>query len=203
MSLQAPLQSPLQAVAVLREEHRWIARMLDCLQHLVEDAGRRERLDAEAAAELLALFEHFADGIHQQREESALFPRLFARAASVAERVALGRLCGEHEEERRALRLLNEHLLGAIYGRGSDLASFLRTATVFLRLHREHLCIENTDLLPLAERLLQPEDDAPLLRFYTQLELGGPSAASIDARIRDLSARLGLQPASAPGASEH
>ncbi|MSR61159.1 MAG: hypothetical protein EXS08_01755 [Planctomycetes bacterium] len=195
-----PLNSSARSLVVLREEHVWIARMLECLERLIEDAARRGRLDAESSAELLALFVHFADGVHQQREEYALFPRLLARASTVAERVAIGKLCGDHEEERRSLRALSERMLGAIYGRGSDLAGFLREAGLFVRLHRAHLIFENLNLLPLAERVLHEEDDALLCELYQQLEHGEPLAAQIGGRIRAIGAHLGLEPSTA---SEH
>lgn len=182
--------SPFAALEVLREEHRWIARLLDLLEHLAA-AGRRDgRLAAEPAAEILSLFVHFADGLHQEREESCLFARLFARVRSVEERLALGRLCGEHEEERRALRALSESLLGAIYGRSGDLAAFLRASDAFVRLHRRHLADETRALLPMAERLLTAEDDALLLELYRGLERGGPDMAALAARITRLGERL-------------
>jgi hemerythrin-like domain-containing protein len=182
--------SAFSALEVLREEHRWIARMLELLERLVAEGKREGRLAAEPAAELLALFQHFADGLHQEREESCLFARLFARVRTVEERVALGRLCGEHEEERRALRTLAESLLGAIYGRAGDLASFVRASEAFVRLHRRHLAEETRELLPMAERLLEPEDDALLLELYHRLELDGPDLTAVAARITRLAERL-------------
>lgn len=174
------------ALEVLREEHRQIARLLDLFERLAVQARRDGRLAAEPAAELLALFVHFADGLHQEREESCLFTRLFARARTVDERVALGKLCGEHEDERRALRSLSSSLLGAIYGRGGDLERFLSESATFVRLHRQHLADETRELLPMAERLLQPEDDADLLELYRSLEQGGPSPERLAARIQQL-----------------
>ena len=182
--------SPLSALEVLREEHRWIARMLDLFERLAQDGRRQGRLAAEPAAELLALFVHFADGLHQEREEACLFARLFARVRTVEERVTLGRLCGEHEDERRMLRTLSDSLLGAIYGRAGDLAQFLRESEAFVRLHRRHLADETRELLPMAERLLEPEDDALLLQLYRGLDHGGPDLASIAARITRLAERL-------------
>ena len=187
------------ALEVLREEHRQIARMLDLFERLGAQGRRDGRLPAEPAAELLALFVHFADGLHQEREETCLFTRLFARVRTVEERVALGRLCGDHEEERRVLRSLGMSLLGAIYGRGGDLERFLTEGTTFVRLHRQHLADETRELLPMAERLLQPEDDADLLELYRGLEQGGPSLERLAARIQQLG--LALAPESSGSAS--
>lgn len=178
---------------ILREEHRWILRMLQCLERVGLDAEARGRLEAESAAELLALFTHFADGLHQEREECCLFPRLLARARSVSERVQIGRLCGEHEEERRAMGRLRQELLGAVFGDGRSLNAFRREARHYVELQRAHLVHENRELLPLAELLLTPEDDQAVLRGFTALERQGPEELRrIFQRIEALCVRLGL-----------
>jgi hemerythrin-like domain-containing protein len=178
---------------VLREEHRWILRMLECLERLTRDSEEAGRLDAAGAAELLALFQHFADGLHQEREERCLFPRLLARAGSVAERTEVGRLCGEHEQERLAMARMNKELLGGIFGDARSLREFQRAARRYVELHRAHVLHENRTLLVLAERLLLPEDDEAVLLGFTQLEHDGPEAVKrVFERIRSLCARLGV-----------
>jgi len=178
---------------VLREEHRWILRMLQCLERVALQAQRDARLDAAAAAELLALLTYFADGLHQEREERYLFPRLLARARDVAERVAIGRLCGEHEEERRSLVRMNQALLGAVYGQGVSLRDFQREARRYVELHRAHVLHENQHLLAHAEALLSPEDDELVMRGFVELEHEGPQhLKQVFERIRELCARLGI-----------
>jgi hemerythrin-like domain-containing protein len=186
----------LEALQVLREEHRWIVLLLDGLEETVQRARRSARLEGELAAELLALFVHFADGLHQRREEACLFPRLLARARSVEERLAIGRLCGDHERERHSLRELSERLLGAIYGAPQDLHGFLREAELFVAMHRQHVHEENLQLLPLSEARLTAEDDALLLAAYRELERGGPERGHIGQRILTLCGRLGIGVAS-------
>jgi hemerythrin-like domain-containing protein len=159
-----------RAVEILRADHRCIGALLDAFERvLAASRARAQPLDARAA-ELLALLRFYADGLHQQREEACLLPRLLARARSVEQRLALGRMCGEHEQERLALRALGQTLLGAIWGSASDLADFQRVAGVFVRDHRRHLLDEERELLPLAERLLEPEDDEAVLAGFAALE---------------------------------
>jgi hemerythrin-like domain-containing protein len=187
----------MRAIDVLREEHHRIAQLLDCLEQVLAQAHAQGHLDAGPSTEILALFEHFADGRHQQREETCLFPRLLARARSVEERIAVGRLCGEHEEERHSLRSMVTRLLGAVYGDKMELQEFLREGVRFLRLHRAHLAHEDSMLLPMAEELLQTEDEAFLLDAYAELDAYGPSLADTAARIQHLVGRVGGQPSSA------
>ena len=179
------------ATQVLREEHRWILCMLLCLERVSLDSARDGHLDAAGAAELLALFTHFADGLHQEREERFLFPRLLARARNVEERVHIGRLCGEHEQERRILRNLNQELLGAIYGHSHSLREFQREALRYVALQREHLFHENQALLPLVDLLLTPQDDETVMQGFASLEHGGPEKLKhVIERVRALCARL-------------
>ena len=181
---------------VLREEHRWILRMLQCLERLARASELEGQLDAASAAELLALFTYFADGLHQEREENYLFPRLLARARSANERVDIGRLCGEHEEERLALGRMNQALLGAVYGQARSLADFRSEALRYTALQREHILQENQGLLMLAELLLTPEDDELVMRGFVNLEHGGAQKLKqVFERIQTLCTRLGVEAA--------
>ena len=180
---------------VLREEHRWILRMLQCLERVCLDCEQKGRLEAEGTAELMALFTHFADGLHQEREERFLFPRILARARCVNERTDVGRLCGEHEQERQALARMTQELLGAIYGEARSLRGFLMAARRFIELQREHLLHENRELLPLADQLLTAEDDQAVLSGFASLEdLGLGDPKRILRRIENLSVQLGVVP---------
>ena len=181
---------------VLREEHRWILRMLQCLERLARNSEREGRLDAASATELLALFTYFADGLHQEREESYLFPRLLARARSANERTDIGRLCGEHEEERRAMGRMNQALLGAVYGQARSLGDFRREALRYVAMQREHVLQENQGLMMLAELLLTPEDDEAVMRGFVGLEHEGPQKLKqVFERIQTLCTRLGVEAA--------
>jgi len=159
---------------VLREEHRWILRLLECLELHCSRSERDGLLESQSAAELLALCAHFADGLHQEREERYLFPRLLSRARSVAERLEVARLCGEHEQERHAMGRMSQELLGATYGDARSLRGFLSEARQYVALHRQHVLHENRELLPLAEKLLTPGDDEVVMQGFVGLEAGGP-----------------------------
>lgn len=188
--------SSMRSTAVLREEHRSILRMLQCLERVTLFSERDGHLDGASAAELLALFKYFADGLHQEREERCLFPRLLARAHSVAERTEVGRLCGEHEQERRLMARMIQELLGAIYGEGRSLHDFRREALRYIALQRGHVLHENLSLLALAEHLLQPEDDVIIMQGFADLERDLPGGMQrVFESIEYLCTRLGVDTA--------
>ncbi len=178
---------------ILLEEHRWILLLTRALERLVADARAQGRLDAQVTAELVALLQHFANGLHQEREERCLFPVLLARARSVAERMEVARLSGQHEEERRVLEALDRSLLGAIYGVPQSVRDFLEGAARAAALQREHVALENRDLMPLVEALLTPADDRAVVQAFARLETHGPQEVrAIFGRIEALCVRLGV-----------
>lgn len=178
---------------ILREEHRWILLLVRALEHMLDASRERGRLDAQHAAEILALFKHFANGLHQEREERCLFPLLLTRARSVAERLDIARLAGDHEQERRAMQRMDQALLGAIYGEPRSFFDFEQEARGVVVLQREHIAHENRELLPLAERLLSAEDDAALVQAFGRLEgQGAQDPRLVCLRIEALCIGLGL-----------
>lgn len=178
----------------LCEEHRWILLLIRALERTVEEAMQRGRLDGACAAESVALCKHFADGLHQDREERCLFPLLLSRAPSVAEQMQVVRLSGEHELERRALERLDRTLLAAIWGEQQSVRDFCEAASHAIALQRAHIARENSEMLPLVERLLTSDDDRALALAFARLEQNAAQdLRAIRSRIEALCARLGLQ----------
>lgn len=106
-------ESDRTVCGVLEAEHALVRRAAACLSALADEALESGELDAASAAELVELFEDFADGVHQEKEERCLFPAL-VRAGLRAGRVA--ELASEHRAERRLLHSLRAGLEGAAYG---------------------------------------------------------------------------------------
>jgi hemerythrin-like domain-containing protein len=177
-------------VEILRREHGWIAGMTDCLEKLIAEGRARGQLDEEAY-ELLELYETFADGRHQEKEESVLFTELLS-VASDAERRLLGRLLQDHEAERRRMASMRLHLMGAVYGEPLCVRTFAQEAAAYLDLHRAHMQREGEQLFPLVERLLTPDADERVAAGFEALEGGSGDPHGIAERIRGLRRRLGM-----------
>jgi hemerythrin-like domain-containing protein len=185
----------MRAIEIIAEEHRYIERMLACLQLVLHETTRRGRVESDVAAPLVALFEYFADGTHQRKEEAVLFARLL-ELAGLEEKVCLSKLLGEHEGERRMMRDLRSNLLGAIHGVPEHVGAFLRTGASYLELHARHIAKENEILLPMASRLLDPATDRYVQDGFESIDrqAGVPDHEIFD-RIDAIHARL----AGAPG----
>jgi len=117
---------------------------------------------------LLSFFETYVDGLHQDKEERVLFPRLRERAAEKS--TTFEALAEEHHQERLRLEGMRTCLEGASYGDGLSLDTFLVNARSYVALQRSHLRYENRWLLPLVERLLDKDDDLHVCEGFRDLE---------------------------------
>lgn len=149
----------MQILEVLTHEHRWIRRLLQCLEQLITSTEAEGALDAEHTVELIALFETFADGSHQEKEETLLFPRLLELATPTEARY-IEKLADDHQEERRRMAAMRSNLSGAIFGEPLCLREFLHQGRSYLALHRKHLAHEDVVLFPFARRILAAKEDA-------------------------------------------
>jgi len=187
----------MQITRKLGDEHFWIRHLLDCLEQVAAAAGEHGQVDPEASSELLYLFESFADGQHQTKEEAALFPGILDKA-SPGEQEYLKKLLSDHVAEREHMERMRSQLDGAIYGEPLCVRDFVRAAGAYVELHRKHMAHENTVLLPMVERTLTPTDDAEILEGFREIELAGPDPTGIVERIKSLCRRLDVPIARGP-----
>lgn len=189
----------MRTTEILRQEHHWVLRMLECLERLVADAAEREAVDTESALELLQLFESFADGRHQEKEERYLFPRLMVLGTARDSEV-VHRLSKEHAGDRRSLITMRARLLGAVQGDPIGVREFAREAGEYAAAQRRHMTVENAVLLPMAERLLTRTEDDQIVEGFARIEAGGPPTEGwAFGRIESLCRRLGVPVAERQG----
>ena len=182
----------MRPIDVLETEHRWIRHMLQGLEHVIRHVRTNHRFDGAAAFELLGLFESFADGSHQEKEERHLFPRLLTRADPHETNKIRG-LLGEHADERRRMLQLRSSLTSAYYGDESALREFVRVATSYVALHKEHMAAEHAVVFPMAERLLTADDEREVLTGFESSNGGSRQSPVVFERIADVCQELGME----------
>ena len=77
----------MKATDSMKEEHRLILRVLQCLSAAADQAEKEPGLDVESIQKMLEFFRGFADRCHHVKEEAHFFP-LALSAASGARRQA-------------------------------------------------------------------------------------------------------------------
>ena len=170
--------------------------MLECLAKATEDAERTGEVDG-GTAELLILFESFADGTHQGKEEAILFPRLLERAGGTDE-AAIRQQLTDHENDRRLMLGMQSNLVRAMCQDDPlSLRKFIEMAHDYVRLHRQHMAREQEIVFPLADRVLTREDGQDVLESFERVQAeGADSAQRVRERVQ------GLWPPIRRGASE-
>ena len=167
---------------IIRDEHAALAAVLRSLAMVLE----RGPLDEperffDVVRAMLFYIDEFPERLHHPKESDLLFPKL-ARVAPelmpVIERLELDHMKGELRVRGLQHLLLAWELIGE-----SRRANFLDSAREYVRFYLEHMFIEETEILPAAERLLTPLDweqlDAAFLSSRDPLA-GGPREPCYD-----------------------
>jgi hemerythrin-like domain-containing protein len=144
-------------LTVIRDEHAALAAMLRTLSMLLA-AHRREGTlpDFGVLRAMLFYIDEFPERLHHTKETALLFPRL--RWRSDEAKGVLDRLDREHEHGEARIREL-EHLLLAFEVMGEARRKpFESAAERYVDFYLAHMRTEEQEVLPLAERVLLPQD---------------------------------------------
>ena len=145
----ANFDHPLEMLAAC---HDRIEERCDLLERLIDHLRQSgaDREAQQAAANVIRYFDTAGEN-HHEDEEDDLFPRLLARDRQAAEAL-VSRLLAEHREMRAAWAGLRTTLSRIVAGESVllDAGEVERFST----LYRRHIDVEERELLPLAERLL-------------------------------------------------
>jgi len=155
-------------LGLLGDCHRRIEHFLGVLVRLSTKArgGSLDSAEKELLERALAYFRNAAPK-HTADEEDSLFPRLRASAASDAPLARLDELEHEHELAARDHEIvessgrcwLAEGILAPEQG-----ARMVQALERLAGIYSRHIAVEDTELFPLASRLLQPEELAEVGR---------------------------------------
>jgi hemerythrin-like domain-containing protein len=148
---------PHTSLQIIRDEHAALAAVLRSLTVMLERGplDEPERFFSVVRA-MLFYIDEFPERMHHPNESDLLFPRL-ARAAPELMPV-IGRLESDHMKGEGRVRALQHLLLAWELIGESRRAAFNDEALQYVSFYLEHMRIEETQVLPAAERLLTPAD---------------------------------------------
>jgi hemerythrin-like domain-containing protein len=171
------------ALKIIRDEHSALAALLRSMTLLVRDARRRNGLpDFHVLRAMLFYVDEFPERLHHVKESTMLFPRL--RECTPDATAVLARLDHDHRSGGPRIREL-EHKLVAWELLG-DLRreAFERALDDYVAFYLEHMRIEETEVLPLAERCFSEADWMILDRAFgahrDPLVVGGPETPYVE-----------------------
>lgn len=154
------------SLIVIRREHRAMSAMLRSITLLLREHRRRSTLpDFDALQAMLFYVDEFPEKLHHPKESRLLFPKL--RGRSVRTDAVLDQLDRDHARGECAIRELEHALLGFRVMSGTTQCETRRDHFEQLMQHYadfylNHMRVEETEILPLAELVLNADEWAEL-----------------------------------------
>ncbi len=139
------------ALRIIRDEHAALAALLRSLALMVRDARRRNGTpDFRVLRAMLFYVDEYPERLHHVKESTMLFPRL--RECTPEAGDMLARLDHDHKHGGARIRDL-AHKLTAWEMLGEPRRdAFERALEEYVAFYLEHMRVEETEVLPLAER---------------------------------------------------
>jgi hemerythrin-like domain-containing protein len=151
----------LNSLQTIRDEHRTLGAMLRALGTMIDNGpGDEPERYFDVMRATLFYIDEFPERMHHPKESQLLFPPLALLAPEC--QPLLARLEKDHAEMEWAVRELQHLLLGWELVGESRRVSFEDAARRFLDRYLQHMRLEDTEVLPLAEKVLKDSDLAAL-----------------------------------------
>jgi hemerythrin-like domain-containing protein len=151
----------MNALRVIRDEHRSLAAVLHGMLYLVNEIRvRGARPDFEVLGAMVYYIDAFPERYHHPKEDEYLFKRLRERCPQAGE--LLDRLEAEHRLGAEKIRLLEQALARYQQGGEPELPSFAQAVEDYANFHWNHMRCEEDEVLPLAEDHLTDADWAAI-----------------------------------------
>jgi len=146
----------MQAIVIIKSEHQNLIAVLYSLEMLIEEIENGKQPDFTIFHGLLTYIDRFLDRYHHPKENDYLFPRIMARAPDSAELVK--KLGQQHKQGEQLFVEMLKALSAYEFSGEDELAGFRQAALKYTQFEREHVIIEERDLLPRAREALEASD---------------------------------------------
>ena len=150
------------ALTIIRHEHGALSAMLRSITMLLAEHRRRATLpDFSVLRAMLFYVDEFPERLHHTKESELLFPKLRQRSSDAG--AVLDRLDRDHAGGERAIRELEHLLLGfEMMGDSSEgeqrRTLFEDAMQQYVAFYLDHMRVEESEILPLAQRVLTDDD---------------------------------------------
>ena len=156
------MQHAQPTLQIIRDEHATLSAVLRSLMLLMTEQRRRQLpMSFPVVRAMLFYIDEFPERLHHPKESELLFPKLRARSAAAG--AVLDRLDADHARSQRAVLELEHDLLALeMMDEAPDIAErrrrFEDQVEAYVLAYLDHMRVEETEVLPLAERVLTPAD---------------------------------------------
>lgn len=154
------------SLKVIKDEHASLAAMLQSMRMLIQ-RGPQDHPEQffDVLRAMLFYIDEVPERQHHPKESHVLFPLVADRDPSLQATIA--RLDRDHQAGERDVRELQHLLLGwELMGEGRR-SAFTQACLQYIDFYLEHMRLEETQILPAAERLLTAEEWAGLDHVFS------------------------------------
>lgn len=146
-----------ESIQIIHDEHAALAAMLRSIGMMVERGpGNEPESFFDVLRAMLFYIDEFPERLHHPKESELLFPRVARLAPETAE--AIDRLENDHVKGESAVRELQHLLLAWELVGESRCVAFEKAAKQYLAFYLEHMRLEETVILPAAQKVLNDAD---------------------------------------------
>ncbi len=147
----------MEAMRIIMDEHQALAGIIHAVRHLIKEIGAG-RLQPDFA--LLQAMVHYLDAYpekrHHPREDRYLFAALRRRTGEGA--AVLARLEDEHAHGDARIKALEAALAHYVAGAPDGFEGFAQAFANFAEFYRNHMLLEEREILPLVKKHFTAED---------------------------------------------
>lgn len=145
------------SLTIIRDEHAALAAMLKSIPMLIDQQRRRgQPVPFDVLRAMMLYIDEFPEKLHHTKESQLLFPAIRRRSESAV--AVLDRLDRDHERGERAIRELEHDLLAYEVLGEPRREAFEQALRRYVEAYLEHMRVEETEVLPLAEQVLTADD---------------------------------------------
>jgi hemerythrin-like domain-containing protein len=146
-----------ESLRIIRDEHAALAAMLRSMSMMVQQGpGNAPEQYFDVMRAMLFYIDEFPERLHHPKESNLLFPKVVRVAPGTMETVK--RLEHDHMKSEGAVRELQHDLLAWELLGDSRRGKFETTSKSYIAAYLEHMRLEETAILPEAEKSLDAAD---------------------------------------------
>lgn len=145
------------SMQIIRDEHAAVAAVLRSIEPLVaQGPGDEPERFFDVLRAMLFYIDEFPEKMHHPRESDLLFPKLVRVAPELMS--VIRRLEADHMHGESRVRELQHLLMAWEFVGDSRRQNFADACHEYIRFYLDHMRLEETELLPVAEKRLEPQD---------------------------------------------
>jgi hemerythrin-like domain-containing protein len=146
----------MRAISIIKNEHKNLGAVLYSLEKLIEEIESGKQPEFAVFHGLFTYLDRFLDRYHHPKENLYLFPAILERQPEAES--LIHKLGQQHTQGEILFTAMLKALSAYEFSGAEEFANFRDRVLEYCEFERNHAFLEEKEALPLAEKVLQPED---------------------------------------------